>query len=44
MRAAQGRAAGVANLFRTPRDERGISPLIDTHFDDKFLANKGIDY
>ena len=52
----QGRAAGDMGFAHAPRDgrgphetrfmgcRRGCSPLIGRHFDDKFLANKGIDF
>jgi hypothetical protein len=41
---AQGRAARDLSLAQARRDERGCSPLMVRHFDDKFLANKGIDF
>lgn len=39
-----GESSRSSDSLRTPRDKRGYSPLMGHHFDDKFLANKGIDF
>jgi hypothetical protein len=39
-----GESSRSPDSFWALRDERGIYPLIVRHFDDKFLANKGIDF